>query len=82
MALNVYDGWSLDELLTERKRIQRRRSGGSVIEAAAAGVKSTKEYKYSDDLLLEDIAYALYLTDPVAYPLAIRESRTKAVVSG
>lgn len=82
MAQNFYEGWTEDQLIAERRKVQLRISRGDTIEAAGAGVKSTKAYPVSAQTVLENIQYSLYLLDPVSYPLNQRNDRTKAVMYG
>lgn len=78
--VNPYDGWTLQQLLAERMRVQKRRSSGAQVEAGAAGVRSVKKFEISVDVIIEDLAYALFLKDPVNHPLVTAITRTKAVV--
>lgn len=68
MPRNYYEGWSVQELLDERRAIQERLSSGSITEASVAGVRTA--YKFESDArdALNRIEYALFLSDPSLYP--------------
>lgn len=63
MAFNFYDGWTEQELLAERKLIQRQLSTGRTTEVRLAGESTRNDDRNSTPLetTLERISYALYL---------------------
>jgi hypothetical protein len=64
---NFFAGWTLGELLDERRAIQERLSTGAITEASVAGVRTV--YKHESDArdALNRVEYALYLLDPDEY---------------
>lgn len=67
MPRNFFQGWTLQELLDERRAIQERISSGAITEASVAGVRTV--YKHESDArdALTRIEYALFLLDPDEY---------------
>jgi len=66
---NYYDGWSVQELLAERKLVQQQLSSGRTTEVKLANETVTTNDRTAAPLevILERIQYALFLLAPGDY---------------
>lgn len=71
MAFNPFSGWSADDLLAERLKVQREiLEGGAITSGGAGGTSFSRAPQYSALTRLRMIAKALYALDPTTYPLS------------
>ena len=78
MAFNYYLGWSENDLLAERLRVQRELR--KMIVGTAAGEVNVNRIRESSAVTtLSRIGYSLYIIDPDKYPLQLRNNRVRAV---
>ena len=84
MPRNFYKGWTLDELLTERKALQQRLTTGQLSEVSAAGVRTAYDHSganASAEQNLLRVEYALWLMEPDNFtnPYTEIQTRTRPV---
>lgn len=77
MPRNYFAGWTLDELLAERRAVQERISGGAITETGAASVRTSIKHEASAEQTLTRIEYALFLADPDNYSNPYSSSITR-----
>ena len=68
MALNYYEGWTVAELLAERRRVQEAISSGQLSGWRDGDGSAERQFSLKPDTILERIAYSLYLLDSETYP--------------
>lgn len=71
MAFNPFSGWTADDLLAERLKVQREiLEGGAITSGGAGGTSFSRAPQYSALTRLRMIQKALYVLDPTTYPLS------------
>lgn len=84
MPFNPFAGWTEDELLAERRKIQEEiMAGGSVVSASAGDVNSQTQTQVGAMTRLGLVMRALTILDPDTYPATdLPRARSVAIMGG